>query len=233
MRNLDEFTKIHSDELYEEINFFYEMNEKIKMNVIFDVGAGDKSIYFEHPGEVHYFEPFPKTYKELISKENNNSKYYYNNFGLSDKEEIIAYYDDAGSFVNREIGPSGVKSTFNGLNLPLKMANNYIIDKNIQEIDFVKLDIEGYELRALKGFSDKLSNVKIVQFEYGIGQADAGDNLREIVDYLKKYNFDGFSRMFFTKNYQLRPFSNFEDDWVWCNIVCYNKNYFITSPFSV
>jgi len=36
-----------------------------------------------------------------------------------------------------------------------------------QEIDFVKLDIEGHELDALYGFGKALKHIKIIQFEFG------------------------------------------------------------------
>jgi len=36
-----------------------------------------------------------------------------------------------------------------------------------ENIDFVKLDIEGHELDALNGFGDALKFIKVIQFEFG------------------------------------------------------------------
>jgi FkbM family methyltransferase len=36
-----------------------------------------------------------------------------------------------------------------------------------KRIDLVKLDIEGHELSALKGFGDAINNVSVIQFEFG------------------------------------------------------------------
>ena len=34
-------------------------------------------------------------------------------------------------------------------------------------IDFFKIDVEGHEMDVLKGIGDKISNIKLIQFEFG------------------------------------------------------------------
>ena len=39
--------------------------------------------------------------------------------------------------------------------LHIKKGKDYIISNNIQNIDFLKIDTEGYELNVLQGFGSK------------------------------------------------------------------------------
>ena len=87
------------------------------------------------------------------------------------------------------------------------------------------------ETKVFRGFGDYLNNVKIIQFEYGPGQKEVGDNLDIMLSYLEPYGFTGFNYMFFEDNGGLTPISDREDLWRWCNIVAYNKNYFNSEPW--
>ncbi len=102
--------------------------------------------------------------------------------------------------------------------LQLKLGKNYIEENKIEQIDFLKIDVEGFELKVLKGFGEHLSKVKYIQFEYGTGLRDAGSNLLEIVNYLKEFGFEDFSKM--SSGVII---TDFTDNWVLCNITCVNK----------
>lgn len=96
-----------------------------------------------------------------------------------------------------------------------------MIENNIYEIDFLKIDTEGFELCVLKGFDDYLKKVKIIQFEYGGTFLDNEIKLSTIIDYLKNYNFSNFS--YLVKDGTIL-IENFEDHYQYCNIVCINDN---------
>jgi len=57
-----------------------------------------------------------------------------------------------------------------------------------EQVDFLKIDIEGAELEVLKDCSDKLHNVKNLFVEYH-GKYDSANKLNEILDILVKNNF--------------------------------------------
>jgi hypothetical protein len=103
----------------------------------------------------------------------------------------------------------------------LKKGKDYIINNNIKNIDFLKIDTEGYELKVLEGFEDYLSNIKIIQFEYGGTFLDNNTKLFDIIYYLEKYGFHKFS---YLTNYGLVALTDFNDHYQYCNIVCVNKN---------
>lgn len=62
----------------------------------------------------------------------------------------------------------------------------YLTEAGIERVDLLKLDVEGFELAAMRGLSDALRPecVGIIQFEYGGTTLDAGVRLREIYDLL-------------------------------------------------
>jgi FkbM family methyltransferase len=202
-----------------EIMFFESIKDKCK--IIFDVGASDDSYFINVPCEVHYFEPLPRNIENLKIKENKNTKSFFNNFGLSDKQETLKYYDNHGSFINREIGYSRTPSHYSGIDLLVKRCDGYIIENKIEQIDFMKIDVEGYEINVLRGLGEQLKNIKHIQFEYGSAVADGNYKMIDIVELLKTFNFGNFS---YLSNRGLVPINNFSDHWRHCNIICDNLN---------
>ena len=116
-------------------------------------------------GEVHYFEPVQEFIEALSAQPNKNRKSLFNNFGLGNENKELYYYPRYQSFFNR-INSCGINDDMNKIMLNIKKAKDYIVEKDIKIIDFLKIDTEGYELYVLQDFEDFLKNVKIIQFEY-------------------------------------------------------------------
>lgn len=206
-----------------ESNFFNSI--KNKCHIIFDVGAYIDSIFTSSNSEVHYFEPYSPYMEELKKIPNNNKKSFFNNFGLSDETSTFDFWINSYSFVKRP------HSTGSSVKCNLKRGDDYCKNNNIMEIDFLKIDVECMETKVFKGFGDYLNIVKIIQFEYGPGQKEVGDNLNMMLSYLEQYNFIDFNYMFFEDNEYLTPITDRNDMWRWCNIVAYNKKYFSIAPW--
>ena len=68
----------------------------------------------------------------------------------------------------------------------------YCRDHGIDEVDFIKMDIEGYEHAALRGAERMLRAGKIgaIQFEYGHAFLGAGTSLMALMDYVHRVNPD-------------------------------------------
>lgn len=197
-----------------EINYFDKI--KNECNIIFDVGSHYNSIFIKYNNIVtHYFEPYSEYYKKLVECLGDNHKSFTNNFGLSDETNNLPYFQH-GAMFDRPNLPKELLGA-----LPVTTGTEYLKDKNITKIDFLKIDVEGLEFKVLKGFGINLSMVKYIQFEYGIGLREAGSNLNEIVEYLKSFGFENFGVQ---RNTGVELLTNFNDTWEWCNIVCENKN---------
>lgn len=191
--------------------------KKDSFEIVFDVGCRQDSLFSTFQGEVHYFDPV----EQFISKLKvtcYNTKSFFNVYGLSDKNEELDYFPGCQSFLNRTLG---CKKDFSGNKLVLKVrkAVDYINENNITKIDFLKIDTEGYELNVLKGFEDKLSIVKVIQFEYGGTYIDAKIKLMDVINYLKSFGFCDFCYLT-QKGQQL--ITDFSDHYHYCNIVCVN-----------
>jgi FkbM family methyltransferase len=201
-----------------EEKFFVDTKDNIR--IIFDIGCRSDSEFTVFDGEVHYFDPMSGFIEKLSKQPNRNKISYYNTFGLGNKNSELYYYPRYQSFYDRYISCRASDDSHKIL-LPIKKAIDYINEKDIKIIDFVKIDTEGYELSVLQGFEDCLKIVKIIQFEYGGTYLDNNTKLCDVISYLENKGFYKFS---YLTNYGTEPITDFSDHYQYCNIVCINKN---------
>ena len=131
-----------------EERFF--LNIKDKINVIFDVGCRSDTEFTTFEGEVHYFDPVNEFIEKLKKQKNKNKLSYFNNIGLGNENKTLYYYPKYQSFCDR-VNSCKVSDDANKILLHIKKAKDYINENNIKDIDFLKIDIEGFELQALRG----------------------------------------------------------------------------------
>lgn len=87
----------------------------------------------------------------------------------------------------------------------------------------MKIDTGGNELNVLEGFEDLLNKIKIIQFEYGGTYLDSNIRLKDVVEYLKKYNFSNF---YYIKENGLKPINDYIDHYQYSNIIAINDSYY-------
>tara|TARA_Y100001973_G_C5195410_1_gene333912 strand:- start:704 stop:1369 length:666 start_codon:yes stop_codon:yes gene_type:complete len=204
-----------------EFRFF---TEKIKPDckVIFDVGCRDDSL-FRNIGEVevHYFDPNPDSIKSLKESEKNPLAKF-NTFGLSNKNETLSYSPANTCFLDN-IPADHPFRQIPRFDCEVKKGKDYIIENGINEIDFLKIDVEGFESRVIEGFEEKIKIVKIIQFEYGGTWGPKDQNppikMKDVLDYLKENGFSSFEYLGSTENGQI---TDTTDHYQYCNIVAYN-----------
>lgn len=197
-----------------EIRFYNSIKDRCQ--VIFDVGARDNSSFFDFPREVHYFEPEPILFGMLALKEVANSAPYFNNFGLSDASQHIPYYNDYSSFLHRKVSVPNCPDR--NETLEVRRGDEYLARMRLLKIDFLKIDTEGYEFKVIKGFGERIKDVKIIQFEYGGTYLDAGIGLKDVLDYLKEKGFKDFN---YLHGEGLEPLIYTQEHYSYCNIVCF------------
>jgi FkbM family methyltransferase len=99
--------------------------------------------------------------------------------------------------------------TVNGTRL-----DNFIDNYNIKNIDLLCIDLQGYELNALKSLGDKLGDVKYIITECSIVSTYTnGATFKELDNYLSKYNFKYISSNKFNDKYpdlSLKGFTEFD-----------------------
>lgn len=117
-----------------------------------------------------------------------------NNACISDTEGTSSF-----SVVNEETGQSHVSEDNNvGYKIRNLLLDDYCKKKDIQSIDFMKMDIEGYELNALRGATSLLKNQKIKSLYLEIMPKNFKRyNLShfDVLSYLKSFGY----KLFFSK----------------------------------
>jgi FkbM family methyltransferase len=56
-------------------------------------------------------------------------------------------------------------------------------------VDWVKIDVEGFEFAVLEGFGDKIRSTRVIQFEYGARNIDTHTHLRDFWDFFQDNHF--------------------------------------------
>ncbi len=169
-----------NDSLLLSINKIYEKNEtdfiKDSINsedIVIDIGAniGYYTLLFARlvgdTGKVYAFEPDPRNYL-LLEKNiqtNNYSNVILEKKAVSNKSEKSKLYVTeygAGSSMHK-----GNIDTTNGIDIDVITLDDYFKVNNIIP-DFIKIDVEGFELNTLKGMKSvlQLSDKIKIMIEY-------------------------------------------------------------------
>lgn len=108
--------------------------------------------------------------------------------------------------------------------IELMKGDLYMEQNSIYKIDFLKLDIEGAELDALKGFEKALTNrtIRMIQFEYGYINITSKNLLVDYYDYLNKFNF--IIGKIYPKNVEFRNYKFKHEDFIGPNYIAIHES---------
>ena len=182
-----------------ELNLINSLS-KLNFKIIFDVGAnlGEwtkiTSDKFQN-SNFHLFEISETSFATLNDNFLRNENINLNNLGLYNEEKEIEYQDYGKySAINSLI----LDSTFhNEGNIPIikkcktTSGDKYCEIKNIDTIDFLKIDAQGVEYQILDGFKKKLkeAKIKVIQFEYGYINANSKFLMNDFYKLLCSYGY--------------------------------------------
>lgn len=202
-----------------------------KGGVCLDVGAniGWYSTLFRKivgaSGAVHSFEPVPQTFAELEKNVRLNGappNVFLNNFGLGDEEKIlkIHLFDDLPSGHASLAAPGNRAGQ--AIPIQIKTLDSYLTEREIETVDFVKVDIEGAEMMFLKGAA-KLFEQKtppVIFMEMALETArEFGYKPNDLIDFIRAqaaYDFFALDESA-EKLVRIRGFS---DEQIGANVLC-------------
>jgi FkbM family methyltransferase len=147
---------------------------------IFDVGAnvGDWSakaleIFDLDRVQVFAFEPARFPFEHLGGRFQKYPQFRRLNFGLGDQEGAISLFSNEpssgiASLYQRRLDHFGVELKEKET-VMIRTLNSFCRENQIEAIDFLKLDVEGHELRVLEGARQLLeaNKIRMIQFEFG------------------------------------------------------------------
>ncbi len=192
---------------------FLKKNDYRDFNVFFDIGAhkGETIDIFMQNFDINNFYSFEASpinfeilkrnvlkYKnkkiiiENIAIGSNSEKASLKQVQESSSSTLASINLDSKYFKKKEklLNFFSKKKYYQNINIEIKTLYEYLNSKLIKNIDFLKIDTEGYEFKVLLGLKDKIQNVKIVFFEHHYDDMlKKGYTFTNINDLLIKHNF--------------------------------------------
>lgn len=187
--------KINDGNLSGEYWFLKELENK-EIKVVFDVGSNvgnwTKKVLESIPdAQIHAFEPVPDTFDLLERNTRDLPNVKRNMLGLSNGVGKLSfnYYPHSSylsSAFEHDLGKGGEQ-----LQVDVITGDEYCKKNQINQIDFLKIDTEGFESKVLFGFNAMFAEerIKLVQFEYG---PMAIDSKFLLADFYKFFESRGF-----------------------------------------
>jgi FkbM family methyltransferase len=190
-------------------------------NVILDIGSNicSISLFFAKinpKAKILSFEPHPDTYYRAIEniKLNNFNNIELLNIGLGSEKEELKLYE-----VNNN-NPGMNRIFLNEENFPFKRVqveklDDVLNEKKIFNIDFIKLDVEGFEYFVLEGGIETLKrNKPIIYIELSENSLKKnGKSSKDLLELLIKIGYNSFIRTTDNKKIDLEDdFTNFHYD---------------------
>ena len=173
-----------------------------------DIGAniGNHSVFFANFfSNIYSFEPDPDSYYLLKFNSKNFKNIKAFNFGSSNIDESQYLYigvdTDRGRntlFIDRAKKNYNDQSYPKKIKVELKNLDNLLKENKIKKISFIKIDIEGYEYKALIGLKNTIINDSpIIVLEQWTDTFDEIKKTTKSIDFLKKNNY----KFFYEPNY--------------------------------
>jgi len=173
---------------------------------VFDVGAnvGELTLLFSRfagsSGKIHAFEASRAAFQrlEIVCRAANRRNVTLNHLALADKKGSIrlhVYDDDYLSFntqavrkieeYGRDVNPVEIEK------VAAATVDDYCEENGIEQIDLLKIDVEGAEAQVMRGARKMLESgrVKCLTFEFGQTTFDMGNNPEKIEVFLKEMNY--------------------------------------------
>ena len=204
-----------SSNIKEPFYHFRNFLNNNKKPVIFDVGAyvGDTVDLFKssfNESCIHAFEPFEKSFHSLNNRFGKTEGIFLNNIALSDfSREKIQMYITKNKGSSSLLKPEKDANTLwendplsieTELKVKTETIDQYCQKNGIEKIDLLKIDVQGNEIKVLKGAEHMLAKnkIKLIFTEISVapnyeGQSDIDELIRLLK--INKYKIFNFFKM--------------------------------------
>ncbi len=152
--------------------------------------------------EIHTFEPSSTNMKKLQARFENDDKVFVLPFAVSDNVGAATLFSDQagsglGSLTQRKLDHFNIDFNVQETINTVRFEDYWRTNLSKRTLDIVKIDIEGHELSALKGFGEAIYSSALIQFEFGGCNIDTRTYFQDFWYFFKEHNF---------KLYRITPF---------------------------
>lgn len=166
-------------------------------DVIIDVGAniGSMTLPLAYhagiSGKVFAFEPGPILFnrlkKNVMENQNISGRIECCNLGLSDSDGHLYWQEEMH---NR--GNAVLSNNKNGIRVNVITLDKFILNNSIEQLNFIKIDVEGMELEVLNGALKVIGKfTPIILFETNV-ESDKNKKIERVFNLLSKYSYEFF-----------------------------------------
>lgn len=186
-----------------ELDILQKLDKYLPENaVILDIGAniGNHSVYWatKNAKRIHSFEPMLQTYNSLVK-----------NVKINGLEKIITPYNiglgdakvsgEIARNISTNIGGTSIKESNVNNRFSIKIERFDDINLNEEKIDFIKIDVECFELKTLAGMRETIKKHKPIIFIEVFKR-----NRKAVFKLLKEFGYSK-PKKFLASNYLFLP----------------------------
>ena len=211
---------------------FLKKNKFVNFKVVFDVGAHEGEtidLYLSHFNieKIYSFEPSYFSFNKLkkvidkIKNKKNKTQIIIENIalGVESKDIKLKHMYESSSSTVKDLNIDSKyykkkktfllnyknQNLFSEISVQQKNIDQYMLQKKIQKIDFLKIDTEGSEFEILSGAKMRIKDIKLILFEHHYHDMIKKDyTFSDVHDLLKKNNFEQIykAKMPFRKTFE-------------------------------
>lgn len=230
-RSLNRFYENRNHDIYSngELTILKKISE-FDPQIIVDGGAntGDYSLAIKQvipDCKLYSFEPVESTFQQLVENVQDCQNVIPINKGLFKENcsrEINIFNSDAHSSLYDIEGLS--YNANQKVVIELVRGDDFMREHQIDCLDFLKLDVEGAEFDALKGFENSLKhgNIKAIQFEYGYINISTKKLLIDYYKFFESHNY--VLGKIFPKVVEFRKYEFKYEDFLGPNFIAVSKS---------
>ena len=177
--------------------------------------------------EIHTFEPSLTNFKKLSIRFANDNKIIALPFAVSEKPGSSTLFADKdgsgfGSLSKRRLEHFDMSFNFKESIKIIRFEDYWCNNLNKRVLDIVKIDIEGHELSALKGFGQAIFFTNLIQFEFGGCNIDTRTYFQDFWYFFKEHNFDIY-RITPLGLQKIKKYQESDESFVTTNYIAVNK----------
>jgi FkbM family methyltransferase len=136
-------------------------------------------------------EPGKTAFSIIQEKFKGDNRFTLLNIGLSDDDGMLVFNEEENASETSCFLPNASTAQSENYTVVRKL-DSILKELNVDFVDFLKIDCEGFDFKVIKGASEHIKSHKIgiIQFEYNTMWIEAGSTLKATFDFLKSFNYE-------------------------------------------